>query len=315
MGGIIPEIHVVLAVFKPDMAALERQIDSVLAQVGCKVHVHLFADGPMAQMPQIEALASRHAEMSLVVFPENRGPAATFLEGLAHVLANDTDSSSPRWFAFCDQDDVWSADKLAVSLARLEQTGAGCVHTDARVTNADLSVLAPSLFALEQRQRIPSIAALFFRNNATGMTMLFTHELALDVTAQRQLRPQGWLHDHFTAFMAACGHGLTFEERALADYVQHGGNLVGAGGVTGKRPSGGFLDASGHVAQLLAGGELLVQAVLQDHATPEDKRPEIAQLHLLLTERGVAALTRAVFAQVKIPRALLARLLWSKLAR
>jgi hypothetical protein len=315
MTRTMPEIHVVLAVFKPDMSALERQIGSVLAQQGCAVHVHLFADGPMPQLPQIEALAGRHAAMSLTLFPENRGPAATFLEGLAHVLAKAGNAPGPRWFAFCDQDDVWTADKLAASHVRLEQASAACVHADARVTDTSQNVIAPSLFALEQRKHSPSLAALFFRNTATGMTMLFTEALARQVTAHRHLRPARWLHDHFTAFIAACGNGLAYEDRALADYVQHEGNLVGAGGVRSRQPRGGFLGSDSGAAQLLASGDLLVQALLEDRSTPAHKRPEIARLHKLLTERGVSELWRALRAQTNIPRALLARLFWSKLSR
>jgi glycosyltransferase involved in cell wall biosynthesis len=168
-------IEVVMAIYRPNMAALERQVASVLAQQGCRVRLHLFADGPMPELADVARLAQRDDRICLTAFPQNRGAAATFCEGLAAVAAMPGEG---RCFAFCDQDDVWHTDKLARSLARLSAQGADGVHGDVRVVDAAGTVIAPSAFALEGRVPTGDPAALFFRNNATGMTMLLGEALA-----------------------------------------------------------------------------------------------------------------------------------------
>jgi len=321
MVANLPLLDVILAVYEPDLVALGRQIEGVLAQTGCRPRLTLFVDGPMPQLPAIVALASRHPAVAMVGFPENRGPAATFLEGLAHVLAAPEENGEERYFAFCDQDDLWHADKFQVSLVRLRASGAAAVHSDARVVNASLCVVAPSLFDMEGRQRDPRLAALFFRNNATGMTLVMEEPLARQVAQLRHLRPERWLHDHFVAFVAAAGAGLVLEPRALVDYVQHGGNMVGAGGASMGLPilpSFGFLDPHGAAARWIEQGADLVAVLLAMEDLPQARRAELAALHRLLVGRGIADLPRAAAALWRIPRisrALVAQLLWARLAR
>ena len=317
MTGTIPRIEVILAVHHPDMPALERQIGSVLAQEECTLRLHLFADGPMSQLEQIAALVGRHAEVSLNTFAENRGPAITFLEGLAYVLAHPEKHAGEGWFAFCDQDDVWHPRKLAASFARLQASGAACVHTDTRVTDAGRNIIAPSLFALERREVDPTLLDLFFRNNATGMTMLLDASLAKQVTASRHLRPHRWLHDQFTAFLASAGRGLVFCGEPLADYVQHGGNMVGAGPTGIHWPRGRFLDHDGDAAQLQRSGGRLVRELLAGAKLDEAARSDLEQLRDLLEASGVKSMPRALRTLYRargVPRGIAARLLWSKLA-
>lgn len=315
MVGAGPTIFVILAVYRPDMAFLERQITSVLDQHGCNVRICLIADGPMPQLAVIGKSVEQDDRLSLTVFAENRGPAETFLGGLDHALSQPHDHAQERWFAFCDQDDVWHPDKLATSFQRLTQSQAACVHSDARLVDADLNLIAPSMFEEEAREHYPSLTARFFRNNATGMTMLFDEALARQVAGLRHLRPSLWLHDHFTAFIAAAGRGLAFEERALVDYVQHGGNAVGAGRIRFTWPRFAALNPQGEAARELGSGAELIRALLADAA---GTRAELERLHRLLTRRGLPAAFEAlrILSTINdVPRRMLVRLLWSKLAR
>lgn len=310
-----PTIEVVLAVYQPDLAALERQMASVVGQQGCVARVHLFADGPMPQIEEIGRIAAAQPNVQLTCFPENRGPAITFLEGLAHVLTQSCDPAA-RWFAFCDQDDVWHPGKLAASLDLLQSAGVACIHGDARVVDDGLQVIHPSLFALEQRETQPSITSLFFRNNATGMTMLFDEALAADAVRLAPLRPRRWLHDHFIAFLAACGRGMAWHPSQMTDYVQHSGNVVGAGRTSFRWPSGGFLNSRGDAAVLARQAGALVRALLEGGDLAASARSELAALDFLLRPGSPADLPRA-FGMLRripeVPRGLFARLLWGKL--
>jgi len=316
MTGAEPEISVILAVFRPDMAFLEQQIASVLDQHGCTVRIFLFADGPMPQMAAIAALVGKDARLSLIARPANRGPAETFLGGLDHALSLPKDGAGDRWFAFCDQDDIWQQNKLAISHQRIVQSQAACIHSDARLVDADLNLIAPSMFDAERRERNPSLIARFFRNSATGMTMLFDEKLAQQLTGLRHLRPSMWLHDHFTAFLAAAGRGLDFEDSALVDYVQHGGNAVGAGRAGFTWPKFAALNPQGETAQQICSGAELIRTLLAGETAAASTRIELERLHGVLTERGVPAAfetLRIAGTTNSVPRRMLARLLWSKL--
>ena len=309
-------IFVILAVYQPNMAFLERQIASVLAQRHCTVRICLIADGPMPQLAAIAELVGKDDRLSMTSFDKNRGPAEAFLGGLEHALSLPHDASD-RWFAFCDQDDVWHPEKLGVSLQRLTQSQAACVHGDARLVDANLNLIAPSLFDAEKRDRDPSLITLFFRNNATGMTMLFGEALARQVAGLRHLRPSLWLHDHFTAFIAATGRGLAFEHHALVDYVQHGGNAVGAGRVRFTWPRFAAFNPHGETARAIGSSAALIRALLADAADPMPARADLERLHRLLTRRGVWAAfeTLRILSTINgIPRRMLVRLLWLKLA-
>lgn len=309
-----PSVSVVMALYHPDLLRLEQQIRSIRAQSGVEVKLHLFADGPMPQVQAVAELASPLADVTFEIFETNRGPAATFIAGLERTLETDPGAG---YLAFADQDDVWFEDKLARSIAALEAAGAGAVHTDAALVDGSGEPIAPSLFHYEDRDIDPSLKRLFFRNNATGMTMTMTRDLAAQIIALRDHRPSAWLHDHFAAFLASAGDGLAFLPEPTVHYVQHGANVIGANAGSGVLPTGGgFRTAGGRTDQILQQGLALIETLLASDWPNPRARTQLVQLQTLLRGRGIADLVSnaaELAALTHNVRPLMARLAWVKL--
>lgn len=311
-----PRVTVVMAVYHPDMARLAKQIQTIRSQSNVELNLRLFADGPMPQLDQIAELVRDFDDVRLENLPNNCGPAETFLTGIERSIESD-----PRaeFIAFADQDDLWFENKLARGISALVKAGAAAVHTDGRLVDGAGVEIAASMFAYENRDRSPSLQRLFFRNNATGMTMVLTRALALRLIELRDQRPQVWLHDHFAAFLAMASDGLIFEHEPTVDYAQHGGNVVG---VKPTRPgvgaSGNFMKAGSRTDLALQQGLRLVETLLQADGLTSQSRAELVELDALLKGRGIADLLSSagsLLALTRNVRPLLARLAWCKLTR
>ena len=305
-----------MAVYKPDMPSFARQVASIMEQTGAEPNLFVFADGPMDQLSQIERLLARYDRARFVPFPENRGAVLTFLAGLQHVLDQPTGLADPPYFAFADQDDIWDEDKLAQSFDALRGSKANAVHTDARLVDSGLRETSTSLFEFERRRCNPGLPGYFFRNNVTGMTLLFDRPTAEMAVSLLDVKPSVWLHDHFIGMLARTRSGLTLLHRSTVSYVQHGGNVVGAQARRRLSFSGSFLTRHGLAGRYLKEGERFVDALLASDWPSPQGRVDLLQLQRLLRRRGLPGFL-AIFAErrelrtVGVP--LLARLLWSKL--
>ncbi|WP_342344606.1 rhamnosyltransferase WsaF family glycosyltransferase [Vannielia litorea] len=218
-------VTVVIAVFRPDPAQLEVQVASLAAQtLRPSLLIAVIAD--LASDALIEEVAARHGLPCKIVMPDQGMDAPrAFAAGLAAAVEH---APPEALIAFSDQDDLWHPERLARGAHALEDPGVSMVHSDARVVDAAGTVMHPSLFALERRQRAPGLRDLLLRNTVTGMTMLFRRELAelsLPFPAQAGVH---FYHDLWLALLATARGRVVLLKEPLVDYRQHGGNAVGA---------------------------------------------------------------------------------------
>lgn len=149
-----------------------------------------------------------------------RGAAANFM-----ALAADP-SIEGELFAFCDQDDVWHADKLSRALARVKTNPVGVPFVygaRTRLVDTDGEGIGWSpLF-----RRAPSFANALVQSIAGGNTMMFNR------AAKRLMERAGAVevvsHDWW-AYQLVTGNGGSFhyDPEPRLDYCQHGSNCVGA---------------------------------------------------------------------------------------
>ena len=107
-------VEVLLSTFNGEKY-LAEQLDSIWGQDYRDVALAIRDDGSTdGTVTLLERLIAGHAVSRLAV-GEHLGAAQSFMALLANV------SRDARYAAFCDQDDVWMKDKLAVAVCALEE--------------------------------------------------------------------------------------------------------------------------------------------------------------------------------------------------
>ena len=139
------------------------------------------------------------------------------------------------YFCFCDQDDVWAADKLSKSLkalVKIENNGClkklpALVHSDLEVVDRNLNTINRSFVTmmklLPSSESMP--ARLLSRNEVTGCTLMCNKEL-LEVA--NPIPNDAIMHDWWLALVAAYTGRVRFLDETLVHYRQHSQNVVGA---------------------------------------------------------------------------------------
>ncbi len=136
---------------------------------------------------------------------------------------------------FCDQDDIWEPDKIAVLKKRMDEAELEngtdvpiLIHSDCSVISETGDTLYPSFFRLQGWDpRATALAPLLVQNNATGCTMLLNRPLA-DLIRRFGNPEKMFMHDWFTVLTAAAFGRVVFVDRPLTRYRQHQDNTIGA---------------------------------------------------------------------------------------
>jgi glycosyltransferase involved in cell wall biosynthesis len=219
-----PHIAILLGTFQGEQF-LAQQLDSIEAQSHADWTLWVSDDG--SSDGTLSILKSYQAKWGADRLSIRAGPAqgfrANFL-ALACERAIEAD-----YFSFCDQDDLWDPDKLAVATAWLESVPGEvpalyCARTrliDERNAQIGLSPLfsEPAIF---ENAIVQSVAG--------GNTMVFNRAArALLMAAGRDVVVK--THDWWTYILVTgCGGTVFYDDVPKVGYRQHGRNLIGSNG-------------------------------------------------------------------------------------
>ena len=224
-----PLISVLMAVYEPRMDWLKEQLDSLNAQTYPNLRLYVRDDcSPTASFEKIEALVQER----VTAFPysvarngQNLGSNGTF-----ELLTREAEG---EYFAYCDQDDIWLPEKLAV----LQDTAgpATMIYSDMSVIDERGETVAETLRMIRPRLQYVSGTGLaetfFFRNCTAGCSMLVQGD-----TAKAAIPfPKQTVCDQWIAIAAAQNGSIAFIDSPLMQYRQHMHNQTGIlVGVTDK---------------------------------------------------------------------------------
>ncbi len=241
-----PEIEILMATWN-GARFLRDQLDSLFCQTFQNFSLTVRDDGSTdSTLKIIEDYRHRYSERVVVHRNLVRlGPCANF-----SLLAQQ---SSAPYVAFCDQDDIWCKDKLAVSIDAMKRvekqqgnTTPVLVFSDMAPINEDNAALAPSWWRLAHvNPAKATLGTMLVQNFVTGCTAMANRSL---IAKTRGIPGGAEMHDSWLGLVAIAFGVVCPLNEPLVRYRQHEGN---AWGVSRRRGSGSLLTKFRHDHQLL----------------------------------------------------------------
>ncbi|SEN06494.1 Glycosyl transferase family 2 [Loktanella fryxellensis] len=232
MSTTAPTITVVLATYNGERF-IEEQLQSLLDQTRQPDEVIVSDDA--SDDATIEIVDKYLVQFKcLTVFLKNNTP-----KGFRKNFADAAAQATSDFIAFCDQDDVWEPEKLAICSAHLDDTDVFMVVHQSTLIDADGLQIGIFHQGIESTQKIGPFSRDLWSVYAGFSTVVrssFFKCLPFEQFPRDYIAPQHRLaHDRWTHAMAQiCG--CTVEIAApLVRYRQHGANVYGAG--TAKAPA------------------------------------------------------------------------------
>lgn len=231
-------LAILLAVYEPPEGWLIELLDSLNRQTYPNLCLYVRDDAsPHFPFERLQVLLREH----IMAFPyvlhrneKNLGSNETF-------AALIRDCKEP-YIAFCDQDDIWLADKLTDTVRLFEESSLHptLVCANVRVIDGDGKEIAPSMEEHRKRHvflRGNNLAPeLIYRNFVMGCTVVMERERALSYLPF----PASVVHDHYLAFRAAADGAIDYLAEPQMLYRVYGGNQTGV--MTGVRSKSDYLE-------------------------------------------------------------------------
>ena len=207
---------------------IRDQLDSILNQTFSDLSVVISDDLSEDDTP---AIIQKYEEQypDRIRILENRVKSGSAMNNFFRLLK----SVSDEYVMLCDQDDIWLEDKVEATLTEMkrleEQWGTEVpllVHGDLSVTDKEGNILHQSL-AKYQKIAVHDnrFSHYLVENNITGNTVMVNKALQrlLENTPKECV-----MHDWWMGLLASCFGKISYIDRPLVLYRQHGNNQVGA---------------------------------------------------------------------------------------
>lgn len=278
---------------------LQQQLDSIAAQSHGNWWLIVADDGSRDDTVAIlQSFAEDHPGRVRIV---RGGPTGSARDNFFRLLR--TAGPAP-YFAFCDQDDVWTVEKLERLVRECQQAQnehpdqPSLVYSDLTVVDAQLGLVNPS-FMDQIRARPHDIThkTLLAENAIPGCAMLFNAALADVFQASAFDVNKAIMHDWWLALLASTVGRISYVPDPLVKYRQHAANALGSVERSGLRftlsklfrgdrsaalqtytQAAAFLDAYGDLLNPVVREEIFVFASL-------NQRQNFMRVWLLLKHR------------------------------
>ncbi|WP_326923815.1 glycosyltransferase [Acidithiobacillus thiooxidans] len=229
---IVPPMVAVLMAVYNGAHYLESQIASILAQSHSQLRLYVRDDGSTdGSIEILQSMAEKAPERIILVQDEEKHLGV--IGNFHHLLRMADQFVAEPYLMLADQDDVWFADKVEITLQEMRQAErwAGketpvLVHTDLCVTNANLQILDSSFWHYQNLgPGHDDLCQLFMQNMVTGCTVMMNRALLKKALPL----PEGILmHDWWLGLVASAFGVIRFVPQATMFYRQHGKNDTGA---------------------------------------------------------------------------------------
>jgi glycosyltransferase involved in cell wall biosynthesis len=241
----VPKISVVLACFN-GVSYIEDQINSVLAQSLPPSEIIVCDDGSTDGTIEILQKFESDNNIKLVLNKQQLGVSANFKKAVS--IAN-----AAHYIAFCDQDDIWLPNKLAVNIKEFEQMGMNIsnantpclVYSDLIFMNEAGEVINHSFYAEMGLAKFEHcFDTALFGSLLLGCTLMINPAMRTPFLAM----PENKIFYH-DAWISLIGFGIgkvAFIKEPLVRYRLHGNNLS----MPNFKPRNRFVNLATHLISL-----------------------------------------------------------------
>ena len=212
---------------------LQQQLDSLQQQTYRDYAIFIRDDGSSDNTCAIISKFAALNDINCSVIQDGKGSLGACQNFNRLLESALSDSRQFRFFAFCDQDDIWHPQKLEITHQHLRalEISSPCVPTlvrsDAQVVNEALELIAASFW---QNQGVDAgdtrLKQLILRNTTIGCTAMINRRLAELATP---IPAQAIMHDWWITIIAAAVGHIANIYRPLLKYRQHASNALGVG--------------------------------------------------------------------------------------
>lgn len=213
-------VSVIVATYNPNILWLEKQLNSINNQTYSNIEIILLDDNSVYEkyLDIVENTGIiKRFPVRIYRNDVNLGSNKTF-EKLVNLVSGD-------YLAFCDQDDVWSDDKIEVLVNEIENnSNTLLVYSDMKIIDDTDKVISNSMSTYRKRHVFLEGDNLFkqliYRNFVVGCTML----VKKDIVLKSLPFVDSMVHDHYIALFVSCFGNIKFVNKTLISYRQHGNN-------------------------------------------------------------------------------------------
>ena len=197
---------------------LQQQLNSLYEQTYANVKILVRDDGSTDTTRDMLASEQLRGAIEQLEGYNNVGSTRSFFALLRHAARTKT-----TYVTFCDQDDVWQANKIerAVSILSSVSDCPALYCSRLEIVNEQLQALELSV-----KPRKIGFGNALVENIALGCTMVLNRK-AIDLLCHQPLPSQVYIHDWWCYLVIACFGEVIFDNNALIKYRQHSGNAIG----------------------------------------------------------------------------------------
>lgn len=230
-------VSVLLAVYKPNPNYFEKQLKSLDNQSYDNMLIYILDDSDdekeHKKISEIVRSTLNKKEYLLNKNKDNFGSNKTF-ETL-------TLNAQGKYFAYCDQDDIWEENKIEILVKIMKEEDALIAYSDLSIIDDNDKLVASSFKDI--RKRLVHVSGdrpyKFFltRNSITGCTMLIDAELA-----KKSIPFQNnFVHDHWLALCGSVYGKISYTKLPLIRYRIHSNNQIGSNKLLGIKNKTDYL--------------------------------------------------------------------------
>lgn len=209
---------------------LSTQLDSLIAQT---INIDIIIRDDNSSDNTQNIIKTYQEKYNNIFYLKDSKASSSAKDNFMILLDYAKSLNSYEYFMCCDQDDVWDKDKVEISFLKMLEMERKhtnlplLIHSDLKVVDKDLNILAPSFFKYQNiNPKNDTLNRVLLQNIITGCTMMLNKQLLaiIDTKALDDIM----MHDRWIGLVAVTFGKIIFIDKSTILYRQHNTNDTGA---------------------------------------------------------------------------------------